>query len=44
MTYNDIMKYNTGSKVLLDGTVSPLDTMEDLDITNYLFQALQEVA
>ena len=44
MTYNDIIKANTGSKVLLDGVCSPTDTMEDLDLGMYLFQALQNEA
>lgn len=41
MTYIEILKANTGSKVLLDGVCSPTDAMEDLDIGMYLFQALQ---
>ena len=41
MTYIEILKANTGSKVLLDGVCSPTDTMEDLDLGMYLFQALQ---
>ena len=41
MSYIDILKANTGSRVLLDGVCSPTDTMEDLDLGMYLFQALQ---
>ncbi len=41
MSYQDIIKYNTGSKVLLDGVCSPVDCMEDLDLGFYLFQALE---
>ena len=41
MTYIEILKANTGSKVLLDGVCSPTDAMEDLDLGMYLFQALQ---
>ena len=41
MTYMEILKANTGSKVLLDGVCSPTDAMEDLDLSMYLFQALQ---
>lgn len=41
MTYFDIIRANTGSKVLLDGVCSPTDAMEDLDLGMYLFQALQ---
>ena len=41
MTYIQILKANTGSKVLLDGVCSPTDAMEDLDLGMYLFQALQ---
>lgn len=41
MTYMDIIKANTGSKVMLDGVCSPTDAMEDLDLGMYLFQALQ---
>lgn len=41
MSYMDIIKANTGSKVLLDGVCSPTDAMEDLDIGMYLYQALQ---
>lgn len=44
MTYNDIIKANTGTKVLLDGVCSPTDTMEDLDLGMYLFQALEQAA
>lgn len=44
MTYNDIIKANTGSKVLLDGVCSPTDVMEDLDLGMYLFQALEQAA
>ena len=41
MAYIEILKANTGSKVLLDGVCSPTDAMEDLDLGMYLFQALQ---
>lgn len=41
MTYIEVLKANTGSKVLLDGVCSPTDAMEDLDLGMYLFQALQ---
>ena len=41
MSYIDIIKSNTGSKVMLDGVCSPTDAMEDLDLGMYLFQALQ---
>ena len=41
MTYIQILKANTGTKVLLDGVCSPTDAMEDLDLGMYLFQALQ---
>lgn len=41
MTYIQILKANTGSRVLLDGVCSPTDAMEDLDLGMYLFQALQ---
>lgn len=41
MTYIEILKANTGSRVLLDGVCSPTDTMEDLDLGMYLYQALQ---
>lgn len=41
MSYIDILKANTGSKVLLDGVCSPTDAMEDLDLGMYLYQALQ---
>lgn len=41
MTYQQIMRTNTGSRVLLDGVCSPTDTMEDLDLTMFLFQALE---
>lgn len=41
MTYQQILRANTGSKVLLDGVCSPTDAMEDLDLGMYLFQALQ---
>lgn len=44
MSYTDIMTYNTGSKVLLDGTIAPIDTMEDLDLNVYLNQIFEEVA
>lgn len=41
MSYQDVIRYNTGSNVFLDGVCSPTDAMEDLDIGMYLFQALQ---
>ena len=41
MLTSDIIRANTGSRVLLDGVCSPTDTMEDLDIGMYLYQALQ---
>lgn len=41
MSYMDIIRANTGSKVLLDGVCSPTDAMEDLDLGMYLYQALQ---
>lgn len=41
MSYEDILSYNTGSKVLLDGVCSPVDCMEDLNLGFYLFQALE---
>lgn len=41
MTYQDVIRYNTGSNVFLDGVCSPTDAMEDLDLGMYLFQALQ---
>lgn len=41
MSYIEILKANTGSKVLLDGVCSPTDAMEDLDLGMYLYQALQ---
>lgn len=41
MSYMDILKANTGSRVLLDGVCSPTDAMEDLDLGMYLFQAMQ---
>ena len=43
MTYNEVIRANTGSRVFLDGVCSPTDAMEDLDLGMYLFQALQEV-
>ena len=43
MTYNEIIRANTGSQVFLDGVCSPTDAMEDLDLGMYLFQALQAV-
>lgn len=42
MTYQEVITTNTGSRVLLDGVCSPTDTMEDLDLGMYLFQALSE--
>lgn len=42
MSYIDIIKSNTGSKVMLDGVCSPTDAMEDLDLGMYLFQALEQ--
>ena len=44
MSYQDIITYNTGSKVLLDGVCSPVDCMEDLNLGFYLFQALESEA
>lgn len=44
MTYQDVITYNTGSKVLLDGVCSPTDCMEDLNLGFYLFQALESEA
>ena len=44
MTYKEVLRANTGSKVLLDGVCSPTDAMEDLDLGMYLFQALNEAA
>ncbi len=44
MTYNEIIRANTGSNVFLDGVCSPTDAMEDLDLGIYLFQALQNAA
>lgn len=41
MTYNEIIRANTGSRVLFDGVCSPTDAMEDLDLGMYLYQALQ---
>ncbi len=41
MSYQEIISYNTGSKVLLDGVCSPTDCMEDLNLGFYLFQALE---
>ena len=41
MTYNQVIRANTGSQVFLDGVCSPTDAMEDLDLGMYLFQALQ---
>ena len=41
MTYNELIRANTGSQVFLDGVCSPTDAMEDLDLGMYLFQALQ---
>ena len=41
MSYQEIITYNTGSKVLLDGVCSPTDCMEDLNLGFYLFQALE---
>jgi hypothetical protein len=43
MTYNELIRANTGSQVFLDGVCSPTDAMEDLDLGMYLFQAMQEV-
>lgn len=42
MTYNDIIRANTGSYVFLDGVCSPTDAMEDLDLAMYLYQALEQ--
>lgn len=41
LSYQDIISYNTGSKVILDGVCSPTDCMEDLNLGFYLFQALE---
>jgi len=41
MTYNELIRANTGSQVFLDGVCSPTDAMEDLDLGMYLYQALQ---
>lgn len=41
MSVLDVLKANTGSRVLLDGVCSPTDAMEDLDLGMFLFQALQ---
>lgn len=44
MTYNEIIRANTGSYVFLDGVCSPTDAMEDLSIGMYLYQALEQIA
>lgn len=44
MSYMDILKANTLSYVFLDGVCSPTDTMEDLDLGMFLYQALQQAA
>ena len=44
MTYNEVIRANTGSNVFLDGVCSPTDAMEDFDLGMYLFQALQNAA
>lgn len=44
LSYMDILKANTLSYVFLDGVCSPTDTMEDLDLGIYLYQALQQAA
>lgn len=41
MSYQDIIQYNTGSYVMLDGVCSPTDCMEDLNLGFYLFQGLE---
>lgn len=41
MSYQDIIQYNTGSYVILDGVCSPTDCMEDLNLGFYLFQGLE---
>ena len=41
MSYEEIIAYNTGSSILLDGVCSPTDCMEDLNLGFYLFQALE---
>ena len=41
MSYQDIVQYNTGSYVMLDGVCSPTDCMEDLNLGFYLFQGLE---
>lgn len=44
LTYKELIRQNTGSKVLLDGVCSPTDAMEDLDLGMYLFQAMEQAA
>lgn len=44
MSYNEIIRANTGSYVFLDGVCSPTDAMEDLSIGMYLYQALEQIA
>lgn len=39
LTYQQILQYNTGSYVGLDGDASPTDTMEDLDLGTNLYAA-----
>lgn len=39
LTYQQILQYNTGSYVGLDGDASPTDTMEDLDLGINLYAA-----
>lgn len=41
MTYQDVIVYNTGSYLFVEGVCSPVDCMEDLDLGFYLFQALE---
>lgn len=41
MGYQDVIAYNTGSYVFVDGVCSPTDCMEDLNLGFYLFQALE---
>ena len=42
MTDKEIERANTGSYIFLDGVCSPTDAMEDLDLSVYLFQSLNE--
>ena len=38
MSYEEVLQYNTGAYVGLDGTVAPTDVMEDLDLLINLFE------